>query len=144
MVFRAGVIGVQGDVSEHLAAVKAAGAAVDLPVEGVPIRRSGVVPECDAIALPGGESTTISRLVHDQGIASELRDHVDAGKPLLATCAGLIAIASDPDDDRVRSLDLLNVQIDRNAFGRQRESFETMLDVVGLAEPFHAVFIRAP
>jgi 5'-phosphate synthase pdxT subunit len=102
------------------------------------------VPDCDVLLLPGGESTTISRLVHQEGIADELRAHVDAGKPVLATCAGLILVSADSGDDRVETLDLLDVEVERNAFGRQRDSFETALPVTGLDDPFPAVFIRAP
>jgi 5'-phosphate synthase pdxT subunit len=96
------------------------------------------------LLLPGGESTTISRLLREEGIAPEIRGHAAAGKPILATCAGLIVASTDPRDDRVDELDLLDVAVERNAFGRQRDSFEAPLDVAGLEEPFPAVFIRAP
>jgi 5'-phosphate synthase pdxT subunit len=94
--------------------------------------------------MPGGESTTISRLLQEEGIAPEVVAHAEAGKPVLATCAGLIVAARDANDDRVEELGLLDVTVDRNAFGRQKDSFEAPLDVAGLDEPFHAVFIRAP
>ncbi|MFB6168854.1 MAG: pyridoxal 5'-phosphate synthase glutaminase subunit PdxT [Haloferacaceae archaeon] len=141
---RVGVVGVQGDVAEHVSAVERAGARRGLDVSGVAIRNAGVVPDCDALALPGGESTTISRLLGRRDIAPEVVAHVDAGKPLFATCAGLIVVSRDARDDRVETLDLLDVAVDRNAFGRQRDSFEASLDVTGLDEPFPAVFIRAP
>ena len=144
MGLSAGVVGVQGDVSEHVHAIEQAGRSLGIDVDACVVRRAGELPNCDFVALPGGESTTISRLIHEHGLADELRDHVDSGKPLLATCAGLIVISSDPRDERVQSLDLLEVSIERNAFGRQRESFEASLDVKGLNKPFPAVFIRAP
>ncbi|WP_254537203.1 pyridoxal 5'-phosphate synthase glutaminase subunit PdxT [Halomarina litorea] len=162
MTITAGVVAVQGDVSEHVAAIEAAAEANGAgeahsaskrsgehgdPRGGVEVREvrtAGVVPECDVLLLPGGESTTISRLLHGQGIDEEIRDHVAAGKPLLATCAGLIVVSRDAKDDRVRVLDLLDVSVDRNAFGRQVDSFEAPLDVTGLDDPFPAVFIRAP
>ncbi|MFW6448646.1 MAG: pyridoxal 5'-phosphate synthase glutaminase subunit PdxT [Halobacteriota archaeon] len=144
MGHRVGVVGVQGDVSEHVRALERFGERTDREVAVTVVRRSGTIPECDAVVLPGGESTAIGRLIHDQGIAGELVDHVDAGRPLLATCAGLIVAASDPRDDRVRSLGLLDVAVERNAFGRQRESFQAPLDVTGLDRPFPGVFIRAP
>jgi len=144
MSLTAGVVAVQGDVSEHADAIERAAAAHGESVEVHEIRTAGVVPGCDLLAMPGGESTTISRLLHREGIASEVREHVDAGKPLLATCAGLIVASRDARDDRVRPLGLLDVVVDRNAFGRQKDSFETMLPVAGLDEPFPAVFIRAP
>lgn len=141
---KAGVIAVQGDVSEHAAAIQRAADAhtVDCDVEA--IRDSGLVPECDLLSIPGGESTTISRLLHDEGIDEEIRTHVAAGKPVFATCAGLIVLSRDAKDDRVRPLELLDVSVDRNAFGRQTESFQAPIDVVGFDEPFPAVFIRAP
>ncbi|WP_101295344.1 pyridoxal 5'-phosphate synthase glutaminase subunit PdxT [Halegenticoccus soli] len=141
---RVGVVAVQGDVSEHAAAIDRAARSRGETAEVVEIRRSGIVPDCDALALPGGESTTISRLLRDEGIDEEIRAHVAAGKPVLATCAGLIVASRDAKDERVRTLDLLDVTVDRNAFGRQKDSFEAMLDVSGLDEPFPAVFIRAP
>ncbi|MXR52736.1 pyridoxal 5'-phosphate synthase glutaminase subunit PdxT [Halovenus sp. WSH3] len=144
MTVRAGVVAVQGDVSEHAAAIRRAADAHGEDAEVVEIRQSGTVPECDVLLLPGGESTTISRLVHREGIAEEITAHAEAGKPILATCAGLILVSTDANDDRVDTLDLLDVTVERNAFGRQRDSFEAPLSVTGLDEPFPAVFIRAP
>ncbi|EJN59530.1 pyridoxal 5'-phosphate synthase glutaminase subunit PdxT [Halogranum rubrum] len=143
-MLRAGVVAVQGDVSEHADAIERAARLHGEDVEIVEIRQSGLVPDCDLLLLPGGESTTISRLLHSEGIAAEIRAHVDAGKPVLATCAGLIVASTDAKDDRVDPLGILDVTVDRNAFGRQKDSFEAPLDVDGLAEPFPAVFIRAP
>jgi len=144
MTVTAGVVAVQGDVSEHAAAIRRAARTHGQEAEVREIRRSGIVPDCDILLMPGGESTTISRLLHREGIAPEIRDHADAGKPVLATCAGLIVAATDANDDRVETLDVLDVTIERNAFGRQKDSFEAPLDVAGLDDPFHAVFIRAP
>ena len=144
MTIRAGVVAVQGDVSEHARAIERAAEAHGETAEVVEIRESGLVPDCDVLLLPGGESTTISRLVHQEGIAPEIEAHVEAGKPLLATCAGLILVSADAGDDRVETLALLDVTVERNAFGRQRDSFEAPLAVEGLDEPFPSVFIRAP
>jgi 5'-phosphate synthase pdxT subunit len=144
MSFTAGVVAVQGDVSEHVRAIERAGEAHGRETAVETIRSAGDIPSCDAVLLPGGESTTISRLVHQEGIADEIRAHVAGGKPLLATCAGLILISTDAGDDRVETLDLLDVTVERNAFGRQRDSFEAPLAVAGFDEPFPAVFIRAP
>ena len=143
-MLRAGVVAVQGDVSEHAAAIRRAGAAHDEEVDVIEIRQSGHVADCDVLLLPGGESTAISRLLAREGIDEEIREHVAAGKPVLATCAGLIVASSDANDARVDTLDLLDVTVDRNAFGRQVDSFEAPLDVAGFDEPFPAVFIRAP
>ncbi|MFC3958840.1 pyridoxal 5'-phosphate synthase glutaminase subunit PdxT [Halovivax cerinus] len=144
MTLTAGVVAVQGDVAEHAAAIERACAARGRDVTVREVRHSGVIPGCDLLAVPGGESTTISRFVHREGLADEIRAHVDAGKPLFATCAGLILVSQDAGDDRVNELGLLDVTVERNAFGRQRDSFEAALDVDGLDEPFPAVFIRAP
>ena len=144
MSLRAGVLAVQGDVSEHARAIERAAAAHDETAEVVELREPGLVPECDVLLLPGGESTTISRLVHREGIASEIEAHVADGKPVLATCAGLIVAASDAHDDRVDTLHVVDATVERNAFGRQKDSFEAPLDVAGFDEPFPAVFIRAP
>jgi 5'-phosphate synthase pdxT subunit len=144
MTLRAGVIAVQGDVSEHAAAIERAGAAHGRETEVVEIREAGLVPDCDVLLVPGGESTTISRHLQREGIAAEVVAHVEAGKPMLATCAGLIVASTDAQDDRVETLNLLDVTVERNAFGRQTDSFEAPVDVAGLDEPFPAVFIRAP
>ncbi|MEY7848925.1 pyridoxal 5'-phosphate synthase glutaminase subunit PdxT [Natrarchaeobius sp. A-rgal3] len=142
----AGVVAVQGDVEEHADAIERAARTRGREVVVREIRESGIVPECDLLAMPGGESTTISRLLHSEGIAPEIVAHVEAGKPLLATCAGLIVASSDAGDDRVDELELVGVSVERNAFGRQKDSFEAPLSVDGLAddEPYPAVFIRAP
>jgi len=144
MTLKAGVVAVQGDVSEHADALGRAAERHGTSVEVVEIREAGVVPDCEFLLLPGGESTTISRLLAREGIDEELCAHVAAGKPVLATCAGLIVASRDARDERVATLDVLDVTVDRNAFGRQRDSFEAPLDVAGLDRPFPAVFIRAP
>jgi 5'-phosphate synthase pdxT subunit len=144
MELTAGVVAVQGDVSEHGDAIERAARAHGHEVTVRRVRQSGIVPECDLLCMPGGESTTISRLLEREGIDAEVRAHVEAGRPVLATCAGLIVLSRDPKDDRVSELGLVDVSVDRNAFGRQRDSFEAPLDVTGLDEPFPAVFIRAP
>ena len=144
MSLDAGVIAVQGDVSEHADAIRRAGTAHGKSVSVTEIRQSGIVPNCDLLCMPGGESTAISRLLQSEGIAPEIQAHVDAGKPILATCAGLIVAAEDAGDERVENLGLLDVTVERNAFGRQKDSFEAPLDVTGLEDPFPAVFIRAP
>jgi 5'-phosphate synthase pdxT subunit len=141
---KAGVIAVQGDVAEHVAAIRRAADRHGEACEVETIRSAGTVPECDLLLLPGGESTTISRLLAEEGIDEEIRAFVADGKPTLATCAGLIVASRDAKDDRVRTLDLLDVSVDRNAFGRQKDSFEAALDIAGLDAPFPAVFIRAP
>ena len=143
-MLRAGVIAVQGDVAEHAAAIRRAAEAHGESVTVEEIRTAGTVPDCDLLLMPGGESTTISRLLEEEGIHAELRSFAAAGKPMLVTCAGLIVASRDANDDRVSELDVLDVTVDRNAFGRQKDSFEAALDVRGLEAPFPTVFIRAP
>lgn len=140
----AGVVAVQGDVAEHAAAVRAAGTSAGYAVTVEPIRTAGSVADCDLLLLPGGESTTIAGHLRREAIDAEIAAHVAAGRPLLATCAGLIVIAADTGDPRVEPLGLLDVTVDRNAFGRQVDSFEADVAVDGLDAPFPAVFIRAP
>jgi 5'-phosphate synthase pdxT subunit len=144
MTVNAGVIAVQGDVSEHAEAIRSAANNHGLDADVTEIRRSGIVPDCDILLMPGGESTSISRLLAREGIDAEIQDHVADGKPMLATCAGLIVASMDASDDRVETLNVIDATVDRNAFGRQKDSFEAPLDVKGLDEPFPAVFIRAP
>lgn len=144
MTLTAGVVAVQGNVDAHATAIERAARNHGREVTVREIRTSGIVPDCDLLAMPGGESTTISQLVHEEGIDAEIRDHVAAEKPLLATCAGLIVASRDPNDDRVDALGLVDASVERNAFGRQKDSFEAPLEIDGLAEPFPAVFIRAP
>lgn len=141
MISCVGVVGVQGDVPEHERAIRATfGDGVTVRT----IRQAGIIPDCDAIVIPGGESTTIGRLLRDTGIDEEIADHATAEKPILATCAGLILCATSVTDDRIASLDLLDISVDRNAYGRQRESFEAPITVAGLDSAFPGVFIRAP
>ena len=143
-MLKAGVIAVQGDVAEHGAAIRRAADRHGESVAVEEIRTAGTVPDCDLLLMPGGESTTISRLLTEEGIDGELRAFATAGKPMLVTCAGLIVASRDAGDDRVTTLDVLDVTVDRNAFGRQKDSFEAALDVAGLGDPFPSVFIRAP
>ncbi|HIH69693.1 pyridoxal 5'-phosphate synthase glutaminase subunit PdxT [Methermicoccus shengliensis] len=144
---RTGVIALQGDVSEHVHSLKRAAAHMGIEIEVVPIRRRGTVPSCDVLVLPGGESTTLCRLLSQEGILEELVDAAHRGMPILATCAGLIVLASEGDElvERTgqRLAGVLDIAVRRNAFGRQRESFEAPVEVKGIGT-FPAVFIRAP
>jgi len=141
---RIGVLDLQGDVSEHLLAFREALALAgrDRGSSVVPIRSAGEITGCDGLAVPGGESTTIARMVDRKGMRKPILEFPGG---IFATCAGLILLASAVEDDRRFSpLGILDVTVRRNAFGRQRESFEQDLRFQGEDEPFHAVFIRAP
>lgn len=139
---RIGVLALQGDVSEHIGALQRAAEGKAVVVE---VRRPGQIAACDALALPGGESTTIRCQLDSSGLTEELKAAVISGKPTLATCAGLVLVSSEIDGESpVKPLGLMDIKVSRNAFGPQRESFEADLDIKGLERPYRAVFIRAP
>jgi len=143
-VARIGVLALQGDVSEHVLALERAG---NGKVQVVEVRKSGQIEECQALVLPGGESTTICRQLESSGLIEELKAAALSGKPILATCAGLVLVSQEVEGDnerRVKPLGLMDIKISRNAFGPQRESFEADLQIKGLELPYRAVFIRAP
>ncbi len=144
---RVAVVGVQGAVEEHVIATKKAMKNLGIDGEVVATRRHGVVSKSDAVIIPGGESTTISRLIFRDSIASEIIELAKSGKPVMGTCAGLILLSKHGDEQvektKTKLLGLLDVWIKRNAFGRQRESFQVKLNVKHIGE-FEAVFIRAP
>jgi 5'-phosphate synthase pdxT subunit len=143
-VARIGVLALQGDVSEHVLALERAG---NGKVQVVEVRKSGQIEECQALVLPGGESTTICRQLKSSGLIEELKAAALSGKPVLATCAGLVLVSQEVGGDsgsHVKPLGLMDIKISRNAFGPQRESFEADLQIKGLDKPYRAVFIRAP
>jgi 5'-phosphate synthase pdxT subunit len=143
-VAKIGVLALQGDVSEHVLALKNAG---EGNIQVIEVRKSGQMEECAALVLPGGESTTICRQLESSGLAEELKALALSGKPILATCAGLVLVSKEimgSSEALVKPLGLMNIKINRNAFGPQRESFEADLQVKGLDRPYRAVFIRAP
>ncbi|ETA69186.1 pyridoxal phosphate synthase yaaE subunit [Methanolobus tindarius DSM 2278] len=143
-----GVIAIQGDVSEHVEALENALRQRGENGEVVTIKHKGIVPECDALVLPGGESTTLGKLLMREGIADEIREMNAAGKPIMGTCAGLILLATAGDEQVAKThqhlLGLMDTTVNRNAFGRQRDSFEIGLELPFLDTPYNAVFIRAP
>ncbi|HEV8470488.1 MAG TPA: pyridoxal 5'-phosphate synthase glutaminase subunit PdxT [Candidatus Limnocylindria bacterium] len=139
LVARAGVLGLQGDFAEHLATLDRLG------VEAVDVRRPEQLDEIDALIIPGGESTTIGKLAQQYGIIEKLRDRAAEGMPVWGTCAGAIFMAKDVPGHPHPLASLIDMTVERNAFGRQVDSFEADLDVPVLgSDPFHAVFIRAP
>lgn len=138
---RIGVLALQGDVREHLAALRAAGA------DAVTVRRRSELDAVDAIVIPGGESTTMSRLLVVFDLLEPLRARLRDGMPAYGSCAGMILLASEILDTRpdAHCLSGLDVTVRRNAFGRQVDSFEEDIDVAGVVGgPVRAVFIRAP
>ncbi len=136
-----GVLAVQGAVREHLEALGRVG------VDARPVRTADEIAASAALIIPGGESTTIGKLMARYGLLQPVRDLVASGKPLLGTCAGMILMAKtiEAAAEDQPSLDLMDITVERNAFGRQIDSFEADLDFAGVnGGPVRAVFIRAP
>jgi 5'-phosphate synthase pdxT subunit len=134
-----GVLALQGDVEEHLAALRRAGA------QARAVKQRDQLDELDGLVIPGGESTTVMKLLQRFGLASPIVERVRAGLPLWGTCMGMIVAAHDVADVKQPTLDVLDVTVRRNAFGRQNESAEVDLAVPAIGtKPFAAVFIRAP
>lgn len=136
-----GVLALQGDVREHLAALTAAGA------QAVPVRRPAELAAIDGLVIPGGESTTMSKLAVIFGMLEPLRERVAAGMPAYGSCAGMIMLADKildgrDDQETIGGIDMI---VRRNAFGRQNESFEAAVEITGIGGgPVEGVFIRAP
>lgn len=136
---RIGVLAVQGAFAEHLALLRAVGAA---PRE---VRAAADLEGLDGVVIPGGESTVLGLLAGDSGLLGALGERISGGLPALGTCAGMIVLARATTDGPQPLLGALDIVVRRNAFGRQRSSFETALEVPVFGEPpVEAVFIRAP
>lgn len=139
---KVGILALQGDVAEHAAAL------AELDADPVEVRRPGDLAAVDALVLPGGESTTMSLLLQSSGLFEPIAALLADGLPVFGTCAGMILLAKAIVDGRPDqcSFGAIDIDVRRNAFGRQVDSFEATLDVAGLepAGPIDAVFIRAP
>ncbi len=136
---KVGVLASQGAFAEHIAILH------QLKVETVPVRLSRELVGLDGLIIPGGESTAISKLMLSYDLVNEIRNLARSGLPIFGTCAGMILLAKKTSDLGVEPLEVMDITVRRNAFGRQRESFETELSIPVLGEkPFPGVFIRAP
>jgi 5'-phosphate synthase pdxT subunit len=138
---KVGVLALQGDVREHVRAL------TELGAHAVEVRGPDDLAAVDALVLPGGESTTIAKLLDFCGLFEPVAERLDAGMPALGTCAGMILLANEVLDGRAdqRSFGAIELAVRRNAFGRQVDSFEVDLDIAGMAGGLYpAVFIRAP
>ena len=137
---RIGVLALQGDFREHLAVLRGFGA------DAVPLRRASELAEIDGLVIPGGESSVMDKLARTFGVRDPLREAIAGGLPVYGTCAGLIMLSSSILDgiEGQESLGAIDIDVRRNAFGRQVDSFEEELTVTGLEGTVHAVFIRAP
>ena len=134
-----GVLAMQGAFVEHIAALRR------LEAEAVPVRLPREFKGLSALVIPGGESTTIGKLMREYSLVDELRKLIAKGFPVMGTCAGMILLAKQVQGLKQHTLEVMDIEVRRNAFGRQVDSFETALDVPVLGQlPFPAVFIRAP
>lgn len=133
-----GVLALQGAVAEHIRMINSLGG------EAVAIKKVEQLSDIDGLILPGGESTTMGKLMRQYGFIEELKGFVKKGKPVFGTCAGLILLADKINGNDENHIGGLNVLVERNAFGRQRDSFEADLPINDVADDFKAVFIRAP
>ncbi len=146
---RVGVLALQGDVEEHVWALRRALQEMNLPHKVVEVKFPKQLDEVDGIVIPGGESTTIGILARRTGLLDKLRDYILNGLPVFGTCAGLIMLAKEVRDATVGEtrqpvLGVMDISVIRNVFGRQKDSFEIDLEIPELGKTVRAVFIRAP
>ncbi|MGD6834933.1 pyridoxal 5'-phosphate synthase glutaminase subunit PdxT [Sutcliffiella halmapala] len=135
---KVGVLGLQGAVREHVKSIEASGA------EAIVVKKVEQLAEIDGLIIPGGESTTMRRLIDKYSFMEPLREFGASGKPIFGTCAGLILIAKEIVGYEEPHLGLMDAKVERNSFGRQVDSFEAELTIAGVANDFVGVFIRAP
>ena len=145
-----GVLSIQGDVLENILSVKAAIDALDIDGTVVGVRTPDEISKVDGLVIPGGESITIGQLSMVNGSLTVLKDKIEQGMPVLGICAGMIMLSKTVQDKVVGKidqplLDILDIKLERNSFGRQRESFESDISLNSIGIPsFNGVFIRAP
>ena len=137
-----GVLGYQGDVEEHISTINSM-SKPGRKVSGMRVTKRSEIDICDGLIIPGGESTTIYKLILEYGLYDYIKEKAVEGFPVMGTCAGLIIISSETGDDRVVGMNIIDVSIRRNAYGRQINSFIKNIDIKGIGT-FPAVFIRAP
>jgi len=136
---RVGVLALQGDFIEHIGVLEKLG------VKTIPVRKPGEFKGLDGLIIPGGESTTMLNLIHSFNLLQPLKELAQAGLPVMGTCAGMVLMAKKVSNSGMDTLALMDMEVKRNAFGRQLDSFEAELAMPFLGkEPFPAVFIRAP
>lgn len=144
-----GVVGFQGAIEEHIQATERAIKSLDIEGKAVWLKNRSQLSKVDGLIIPGGESTTIGRLMINSDIFEDIRELGEKGLPIFGTCAGLILLAEEGGDEIQKTdqplLGLMDMKVRRNAFGRQKESFERELKIPALGDkPFPGVFIRAP
>jgi len=145
---KVGILALQGDVGEHVAQMRSAIGNLGMDAEVREVRRPPELEGLAGLLIPGGESTTISKQLKRFGLFQPIKDMAGQGIPIMGTCAGCILVAkkivNEPENRKVEPLGLIDITVNRNAYGRQKESFERMLDVKDFEEPYAGVFIRAP
>jgi 5'-phosphate synthase pdxT subunit len=142
-----GVLGIQGAVSEHIASMSKALKETNTPGKVFVVKHKEDTKTIDALILPGGESTNISKLLCQSGVYDAILQRIqEQSLAIMGTCAGCVLLAKEltNDTNEVKLLHTMDMQVERNAFGRQKESFEQSITVKGFSRPYHAVFIRAP
>lgn len=142
-----GLLGIQGAIAEHLVLLNNVFQITNTTGKVTLVYQKKDISQIDALILPGGESTTISKILKTSGLYTAIQQRVqDNDLPIMGTCAGCVLLAKETTDnyDDLQPLQIMNMEVERNAFGRQRESFETDLSIKGFKTPYHAVFIRAP
>ncbi|MCK4365682.1 MAG: pyridoxal 5'-phosphate synthase glutaminase subunit PdxT [Thermoplasmatales archaeon] len=142
-----GVIGIQGAVSEHLTSMRKILEETNNSGEVFIVRNKDDIKKIDALIFPGGESTIISRILFKSGLYSAISKRLkEDNLPIIGTCAGCVILASEMTDNKkdVKLLSAIDMNVKRNAFGRQKDSFEKYIDIKGFSKPYNAVFIRAP
>ena len=133
-----GVLALQGAIEEHIRAIESCGE------RAIPVKNTEQLAELDGLIIPGGESTTMRKLIDEFELMEPLRQFAASRKPIFGTCAGLILLAKKIVGYEQPHLGLMDVTVERNSFGRQKESFEAEVSIVDVADDFPAVFIRAP
>jgi 5'-phosphate synthase pdxT subunit len=145
---KVGVVAFQGAVSEHVLALQRTFSVMGISGSAKEIRRLSDLDDINGLIIPGGESTTISKLMIQTGTMDKIRELAKSGVPIMGTCAGCILLAKEGDlevkETQTQLLGLMDMRVSRNAFGRQKESFETTIDIKGFETPYRAVFIRSP
>ena len=142
-----GIIGIQGAVSEHIALMEKTLKETNNPGEVFIIRHKKEIDRIDALILPGGESTVISKILYKSELYDSISKRIkEKNLPIMGTCAGCVILASEMTDNikDIKLLSAMDMQVKRNAFGRQKESFEKNIDIKGFSKLYNAVFIRAP
>ena len=136
---RIGVLASQGAFAEHIATLR------QMEIEALPVRLPRELTGLDGLIIPGGESTSIGQLMQDYNLLNEIKNMAENGLPIFGTCAGMILLANKTSDSDIKPLGIMDITVRRNAFGRQKDSFETELSIPSLGEkPFPGIFIRAP